>query len=189
MTIHFSKHAFDRVRERLGLSSFQVKELFETYKTVPLGIEKKSNRSHDLFFSVNDNACFVAVRDNVDGTIVTIVPAEWHNRWRISIEAMTEAKRLARNEKHKAKPIGNEAPSKLKVRGRIGYKIVNLGSLDKSTFIGALIASTDRDALEIIKANIVKKGLSVSDIDSIEINDGGKSKFLEFYNNKQLCKL
>jgi hypothetical protein len=183
MSIHFSKHAFDRVRERLQLSSWRLEELFEKFKTVPLGIETSSNRSHDLFFSVKDNACFVAVRDVNDGTIVTIVPAEWHNKWRISIEAMTEAKRLAKNEQcppKNGKVIINDAPSKLKARGHINYRIINLGGLEIEKYSNALIAAKDPEAVETIMHKAMLKGIDIKTLDKISINDGGKSEFIEF---------
>jgi hypothetical protein len=197
MIIHFSNHAFARVRERLSLSSCQVKQLIEDNKTVPLGIEHRSNRTHELFFSVLDNSCFVAVRDNSDGTIITIIPAEWHNKWTISIEAMAEAKRIVNVNKiekivtRNIKPIITNRPSKLKVRGHIDYKLVNLGTLDISKYKTADIACKHPDAINSIIAKVNEKEIPINSIDMISINNGGSSEFVQFEidNYKGKCVL
>jgi hypothetical protein len=181
MHTHFSNHAFDRVQERLTLTNNEVLCLFVNECNVPLGIEKSSNRSHDLFFSITDNACFVAVRDINDGTIVTIVPAEWHNKWSISIEAMTQAKLLAKETMDIKTPIANDEPTKLKVRGHIGYKLTNLGTLDISKYVSAEVAAKDPEAVAKIMKKVFSKNIKINTIDKISINNGGKSEYVDFY--------
>ena len=178
MKLHFSYHAFDRVKERLSLSPDETMEIIEKEKTIPIGIESSSNRSHDLFFSIPDNKCFVSVKDINDGTIITIVPVEWHNRWVISPEAMTAAKDIATG---KSKGMfNNERPSRLKVTGKIEWRSVNLGSLEMSEFPDANAAASSEKALTIISDKMKLKGYTIDDFDVVTINNGGSSEAIRF---------
>jgi len=64
-------------------------------RTVSLGHEVGTTRRHELFFSAPDNQCFVVVIDEHDGTIITILPLDYHETlgWKVSEDAQSSARR------------------------------------------------------------------------------------------------
>jgi len=92
--IRFTRHAFIRVHERLGLPVQDVATILQTKRTLPLGHEVGTTRGHELFFSAPDNQCFVAVVDENDGTVITILPLDYHETlgWKVSEDAQLMAR-------------------------------------------------------------------------------------------------
>jgi hypothetical protein len=93
---HFSKHAVDRVDLRTSLSSAEVSRLLDNGVYVNTGKYPVFNREHLLFYSNVDNACFVAVRDCISGTVVTILPLTYQSNlaWKISEQDQLAAQKL-----------------------------------------------------------------------------------------------
>lgn len=91
----FTEHAFERVGERLHLSHEEVAQLLDEDKCVPLGKDGSSNRLHKLFYSKPDSYWFVAVQDEVTGEVVTLLPIDYHNRWKVSGDALSLARAKA----------------------------------------------------------------------------------------------
>lgn len=88
----FTGHASRRVDERLRLSNEEVKQLLDQDKCVPLGGDGASNRViHKLFYSEADSYWFVALQDERTGSVVTVLPIDFH-RWRISGDALSIAR-------------------------------------------------------------------------------------------------
>ena len=96
MRVSFSRHAFCRVTERLSMTHEDLASIINHELTVNIGHEKGNNRDHKLFFSSKDKMCFVAIQDRKTGTVVTILPIDYHNNiaWIVSIDAQNIAKRL-----------------------------------------------------------------------------------------------
>jgi hypothetical protein len=94
MDFHYSNHAFLRVKDRLSLSPRELVELLRFDLVIPLGVEPHTTKVHKLFYSYPDDCCFVAVQDSEDGTIVTILPIDYHHRWEISMESQNKAREL-----------------------------------------------------------------------------------------------
>lgn len=86
----FTRHAFDRVTERLSLTHDEVAEILDTGNTLPIAKEQSSSRVHYLFYSTIDEQCFVAVQDERDGTVVTILPPDYVNRYKLSLQTIQE---------------------------------------------------------------------------------------------------
>ena len=79
MRVSFSRHAFCRVTERLSMTHEDLASIINHELTVNIGHEKGNNRDHKLFFSSKDKMCFVAIQDRKTGTVVTILPIDYHN--------------------------------------------------------------------------------------------------------------
>lgn len=106
---HFSRHAFQRVAQRTGLSCEDVTRILNRGLTVNSGQVPGFNRNHLVFFSVPDKAFFVAIQDALTGTVVTILPLEYQANlaWKITEQDCAKAKALLLN----APPIQTETPS------------------------------------------------------------------------------
>lgn len=96
MKTNFSFHAFARVLARTSLTHQELAHLLDADLVVNIGQESNSNRVHKLFYSDWDKICFVAIQDVKTGTIVTILPVDYHENisWKVSIESQNQAKRL-----------------------------------------------------------------------------------------------
>jgi hypothetical protein len=81
-----------RLNERLSLCAKEVSSLIQENKAIPIGQEKR--RIHYLLFSQPDQECFVAVLDEKTREIITILPIDYHNRWKISLELVLQAQGL-----------------------------------------------------------------------------------------------
>jgi hypothetical protein len=84
MKIKLTKHCVERLNERTSVLPHELVYIYKSEKIVPLGLEGASNRRHDLFYSMLDDACFVAIRDVKTSEVVTILPTNYHNSWKIS---------------------------------------------------------------------------------------------------------
>jgi len=96
----FTTHGELRAVERLSLSLSEVIHLLNQGLCVNIGKEKSSNKMHRLFYSKFDNLCFVAVQDEINGDIMTILPIDYHENiaWKISIDAQHLARNIALGE-------------------------------------------------------------------------------------------
>lgn len=96
METNFSFHALNRVTGRLLLGHSELANIIDNQLTLDVGQEVNSNRVHKLFYSHRDNMCFVAVQDVKTGTIVTVLPIDYHNKiaWIVSTESQKQAKCL-----------------------------------------------------------------------------------------------
>jgi hypothetical protein len=93
---HFSRHAFLRVVQRTKLSCEEIARILDRGLTVDTGRMPGFNRVHLLFYSVPDDDFFVAIRDGLTGTVVTILPLEYHANlaWRVADADCTKARSL-----------------------------------------------------------------------------------------------
>jgi hypothetical protein len=90
----FSRHAYQRVDERLTMEPSDLADLLNWDLAVRIGAEEGTNRVHRLFYSHDDHQCFVAVQDELTGTVVTILPVDYYEQlaWRISEDVQEEAR-------------------------------------------------------------------------------------------------
>lgn len=91
MAVTFTTHAFYRVASRLSLSQDEVATIIEQ-KSILIG--QDGNKVHKLFYSLPDHFFFVAVQDSVNSEVITVLPIDYHNRWRVSEGARNEARAL-----------------------------------------------------------------------------------------------
>lgn len=92
-----SVHAAQRLAERTHIREPDLLGLLDGEKSVPVGIEERTNRLHRLVYSVNDEECFVAVQDMGNGEVITVLTLEYHENlaWKISSESQNLARKLA----------------------------------------------------------------------------------------------
>ena len=88
----FTEHALERAEERLHLTCEEIALLLDEGKYVPLGKDGSSDRLHKLFYSEPDSFWFVAVQDERTAEVITVLPVEYHNRWRIAGDALKSAR-------------------------------------------------------------------------------------------------
>jgi hypothetical protein len=96
MNTHFSIHAFERASQRLSMTHAELAFLLDEGLTIEVGREQKAKRVHRLFYSPNDAQCFVAIQDSHKGTVITVLPMDYHERicWVVSVGAQKKAKAL-----------------------------------------------------------------------------------------------
>lgn len=101
----FTDHALDRIDDRLSTELHDVAAILDHDLAVLLGAD--SGRLHRLFFSPADEQCFVAVQDQGNGDVVTVLPLDYHSSlgWEISIEAQQQAEVLLLGSKRSATPV------------------------------------------------------------------------------------
>ncbi len=93
---YFSKHAFKRMAQRTKLPCEEVARILDQGLTLNTGRKPGFNRNHLLFYSIIDDDFFVAIQDEVTGTVVTVLPLDYHANlaWRISAEDCSKAKKI-----------------------------------------------------------------------------------------------
>ena len=93
---HFSTHAYERVANRLSMSNSELAAIIDDDKFINIGEEPGHNRAHKLFYSKEDRMCFVAVQDIKIGTVITVLPIDYHNNiaWSVSMDSQHQAKQL-----------------------------------------------------------------------------------------------
>ena len=111
-----TNHSAQRARERLSITIGEFKELINQDIYTPIGYDK--HRIHKLFYSVGDDRCFVAIQDERNGEVVTILPISYHCNiaWKIdpkvcrTTKKMTLAKFKAWPKKSSGKPLELSLP-------------------------------------------------------------------------------
>lgn len=93
---YFSKHAFDRLKQRTALTCNDVISILDLNLMVNLGGIPGFNRRHLLIYSVFDDDFFIVIQDYLTGIIVTILPIEYHENiaWNISMKDKDKAKEI-----------------------------------------------------------------------------------------------
>jgi hypothetical protein len=93
---HFSQHAFVRIAQRSALSCEEIAEILDQKRCISVGKAPGFNREHWLFYSPEDCCCFVAIQDMMSGTVVTILPLDYHKKlaWEINPADCARAKEL-----------------------------------------------------------------------------------------------
>ena len=96
MNITLSNHALERLIERTGITVQEFKRIYEEDKVLPIGLEKRSSRIHELFYSYIKNQSFVSIRDERNLEIITILPIDYHKTcaWAVDYHALSKAKEI-----------------------------------------------------------------------------------------------
>ena len=93
---NFSRHAFKRVAQRTSLSCDEIAAILDRGLVVNTGQRPGFNRVHLVFYSYLDNDYFVAIQDVVTGTVITILPLDYHETlaWGISAADCERAREI-----------------------------------------------------------------------------------------------
>lgn len=116
----------------------ELAELLDADLVVNVGQEPKSNRVHKLFYSIKDNICFVAIQDVKTGTVITVLPVDYHETicWAVSLDAVSQARRLVTREESRPESI-----KVLKTNATVfriaGYFLDDQGKYLKSVGLGS----------------------------------------------------
>ena len=90
-----SSHAAKRIAQRTSMDSIELMSLIDNGACVNIGQHAGSYRRHLLFFSPKDTFFYVAIQDERNGEIITVLPPEYHRNlaWKISTEQCQMAKK------------------------------------------------------------------------------------------------
>jgi len=83
-----SSHAAKRIFQRTSIDSLELMKLLDNGAYVNVGQSSGSYRRHLLFFSPKDKFYYVAIQDERNGKIITILPPAYHKNlaWKITPE-------------------------------------------------------------------------------------------------------
>ena len=100
METNFSFHAYKRVLGRMSMSHRELAEHLDADLVINIGQETNNNKVHKLFYSTKDKICFVAIQDVKTGTVVTVLPIDYHENicWAVSVDAQSQAKSIVAKE-------------------------------------------------------------------------------------------
>ncbi|WP_299065556.1 hypothetical protein [uncultured Psychrobacter sp.] len=89
-----SSHAAKRIFQRTSMDSLELMKLLDNGACVNIGQSSGSYRRHLLFFSPEDKFYYVAIQDERNGKIITILPPAYHKNsaWKITPEQCSLAK-------------------------------------------------------------------------------------------------
>lgn len=80
MSVNFTWHATERLRERSIMKPEELIEIIEKERFIVVGCEgRKQYRQHLLFYSISDDLYMVAVYDIHSKSVITILPIEYHS--------------------------------------------------------------------------------------------------------------
>ena len=90
-----SSHAAKRIAQRTSMDSMELMSLIDNGACVNIGQHAGSYRRHLLFFSPKDTFFYVAIQDERNGEIITVLPLAYHRNlaWKISTEQCQMARK------------------------------------------------------------------------------------------------
>lgn len=94
---HTTRHAHKRLQQRTALSEAELRALLDAGAFVDVGRKPGCDRQHLLFWSATDRTAFVALRDTLTGSVVTVLPLDYHARlaWCIGDAEIERARQRA----------------------------------------------------------------------------------------------
>ena len=178
MSLYFSRNAFSRVLERLSLTPEEVKTILDEGRCLPIGSEN-IKREHILFYSEPDNFYFVAVFDVETGTIITILPVDYHNKWRVPESSLNMAKRLLKDSNASLVEVEkvhvDAPPSVFRLKCIYGnQKKKSLGSYLSESFGGDISKAVADKAFVAFVIAKIRKFSCINEINNIIISLGTK---------------
>ena len=161
----FSEHAVLRVRQRTKMTTSDILELISTGRVLNMGCKPGIPKRHILFYSAADDSCFVAIQDEVDGTIITVLPIDYHLNlaWDVTPELEQRAKALYDRMPAPKHDIRDCAPSKFYVScryfdGQLSIKTKRLFSvpLDQYNSDAELLIRENEFKAMVVEHSILK---------------------------------
>lgn len=184
----YTRHAWMRVHERLSLTPAEVAEQLDAGLCVNIGKERGTYRIHRLFYSVPDRCCFVAIEDERNQVLITLLPVDFHENiaWSVSVEAQNEARSLVAEEMvlpSVSQLLVAPSPSvpltaavfRLFAYYRVAEKVrvANLRSWPAAPYLGSVGRLLDDDAFfDALTERLAEKGLGPDSCDAIYVQLG-----------------
>ena len=186
MRLCYTRHAWERVHGRLSLTPAEVADLLEAGLSINIGMEPATSRVHRLFFSIPDKMCFVAVEDEANGVLITILPIDYHENiaWCVSNDAQRAARVLVTDRGAQRYKLTLSQPAVLNASassavfrltayfrdGGGNVKVANLGSWPSLPYEGSVARLFDDDAFfNAMGDRLVSKGIDPDMCEAIYI--------------------
>ncbi len=175
----FSTHALCRLDDRLQIGVKELSVILDNEEYVCIGSDGK-NVFHKLFYSLGDQFWFVAIQDNANGEVITILPVDYY-RYEVSHDTLQKARQLALKKcqfsENKVRrdsqvflaeelpdepAINFQAPSVYKLSVRVvGYrgrtKVINLGSVPREKYLTITDVVNDQDVHDLLHQRLRTK--------------------------------
>lgn len=127
-----TNHAAQRLNQRCTLSVKQFKHIMDKSATVQLSQQRGGRLVHRLFYSIPDEAWFVAVQDDNTGEVLTTLPLAYFENFHGHVSAVDrrKARTLSREceaeklERQRLEEANRTARSLAKVERKIAAEIV-----------------------------------------------------------------
>lgn len=145
-----SSHAAKRIFQRTSINSLELMKLLDNGACVNIGQIAGSSRRHLLFFSPKDKFYYVAIQDEHNGRIITILPPAYHKNlaWKITPEQCQLAEKRYKQYsklalvKKSMKKAENNTPSFYKEsKPSTHYRTVTTTKRDYKIWVQALYVS------------------------------------------------
>lgn len=101
-----SRHAFERVQDRLHMDPDELVRILDEDRVVLLG--QREDKSFKLFFSEIDNSYFIAVAGTSNYILVTVLPSYFRLPWVISAEALQIAREVVLSEANQTASVSKQ---------------------------------------------------------------------------------
>jgi len=184
--IGFTVHAQVRLAERSSLSVDELRMILEQQLYVPLG--RDHSRVHKLFYSQLDGFWLVAIHDEETLEVVTVLPMSYHNRWRISPDALEQSRRILcgepksepslpqESEKAQAPATTFRFSARFEKVSESGVRTVNLGAFPRIGGDGLEVVMSDQGILQTIRERISERLLSDEKCVTVSVRIGNRGE-------------
>lgn len=177
----FSRHAFDRLQERTKITAEEIAILFDNNVYLNLGAKPGLIKHHILFYSKDDNDFYVAIQDNLNGDIITILPLDYHSNLAWGVTERDKEKVLLKYKEYEKKletPL-ETAKYNIKIHFLFEEKfksldVSNKALVDYESSVERLL--NDQGVQGEIKEVIKKNKIEVTDDILISVRIGRKGK-------------
>ena len=129
-----SNHATVRLEDRTKMTNTEIRDLMDKKLFVVIASLPGLNKRHCLFYSEKDDSCFVIIQDSLAGTVITILPLNYHAKlaYEVKEKDCEKAKKIYFD--YKEKPKGKELKiKKLKIKDNLEPKFGLVTIISEST--------------------------------------------------------
>jgi len=193
---YFSTHAYKRIKQRSLLSFDEITSILDGKFYVHTGTQPGFNREHLLFYSHKDDCCFVAIRDNQTGKVITVLPLEYHKNlaWPISNKDISKAKEIYPFELLQSHKTIQDDPSPAIRRFYVTLHFIDEQDKRRSTPVITIQSKRqtneskllvhDVNLISVVFEKITSLNLNDDQILGITIRTGKRSSFIFFSINE-----
>lgn len=174
-------HARARLSERTHMEEPKFCKCLDDQECVIVGIEPYTDKVHKLFYSVEDDATFVAIQDNANGAVITVLPLDYHENlgWSVTPKKMERAKWLAGVPQKRAGRPGVKCEASVVLQDTGATKGVCNHCFDTFPESGEE-ALTDTRFTEKFLRGLKRRGLNQHNVESAMIWSGEKQQLTKF---------
>jgi len=178
---NFSKHALLRIKQRTQLNHFEIAEILDNDLAVDVGTVAVFDKKHWLFYSEKNDCCFVAIQSSLTGTIITVLPIDYHENlaWKIEEELLEQAAKKIKSHEPKVAKSSVTPPTVIHVKmhyicEKRGYTkttpLTKFKAIDYSSDISRVLSDESLDS--VIEQQCGQKGIDIEDVVGISASLG-----------------